>query len=83
MNVMILVKLKFYKCPVLNQQLHQLLGDSILGAKKWMLSIEGRVVLKLSDHSDFIFALAVLFEYYMFNIEYPEEVATSPEFIQS
>ncbi|KAL6484025.1 hypothetical protein MHYP_G00088980 [Metynnis hypsauchen] len=60
-----------------------MLGESILGAKKWMLSIEGKVVLQLSDHSDFASALAVFFgSYYVFNIEYPAEVATSLEFIQ-
>ncbi|KAL6457325.1 hypothetical protein MHYP_G00342880 [Metynnis hypsauchen] len=58
-------------------------GESILGAKKWMLSIEGKVVLQLSDHSDFASALAVFFgSYYVFNIEYPAEAATSLEFIQ-
>ncbi|KAL6490990.1 hypothetical protein MHYP_G00013350 [Metynnis hypsauchen] len=61
-----------------------MLGESILGAKKWMLSIEGKVVLQLSDHSDFASALAVFFgSYYVFNIEYPAEAATSLEFIQS
>uniref|UniRef100_A0A672J7H0 Uncharacterized protein n=1 Tax=Salarias fasciatus TaxID=181472 RepID=A0A672J7H0_SALFA len=60
-----------------------MLGESILEAKKWMLSIEGKVVLQLSDHSDFTSALSVLFgSYYVFNIEYPEEAATSLEFIQ-
>ncbi|RXN05325.1 hypothetical protein ROHU_033470 [Labeo rohita] len=60
-----------------------MLGESILGAEKWMLSIEGRVVLQLSDVSDFTSALAVLFgSYYVFNIEYPEEAATTLEFIQ-
>uniref|UniRef100_A0A3B3QPE7 Uncharacterized protein n=1 Tax=Paramormyrops kingsleyae TaxID=1676925 RepID=A0A3B3QPE7_9TELE len=50
---------------------------------KWMLSIEGRVVLRMSDHSDFTSALAVLFgSFYVFNIEYPEEAATTLEFIQ-
>ncbi|KAL6477755.1 hypothetical protein MHYP_G00135900 [Metynnis hypsauchen] len=60
-----------------------MLGESILRAKKWMLSIEGKVVLQLSDHSDFASALAVFFgSYYVFNIEYPAEAATSLEFIQ-
>ncbi|XDV33478.1 hypothetical protein PO909_003877 [Leuciscus waleckii] len=60
-----------------------MLGESILGAKKWMLSIEGRVVLQLSDCSEFTSALAVLFaSYYVFNMEYPEEAATTLEFIQ-
>uniref|UniRef100_A0A672HBJ7 Sterile alpha motif domain containing 3 n=1 Tax=Salarias fasciatus TaxID=181472 RepID=A0A672HBJ7_SALFA len=58
-----------------------MLGESILEAKRWMLSIEGKVVLQLS--SDFTSALSVLFgSYYVFNIEYPEEAATSLEFIQ-
>ncbi|RXN15703.1 hypothetical protein ROHU_027865 [Labeo rohita] len=61
-----------------------MLGESILGAEKCMLSIEGRVVLQLSDVSDFTSALAVLFgSYYVFNIEYPEEATTTLEFIQS
>uniref|UniRef100_A0A9J8DLI9 Uncharacterized protein n=1 Tax=Cyprinus carpio carpio TaxID=630221 RepID=A0A9J8DLI9_CYPCA len=60
-----------------------MLGESILGAKKWMLSIEGRVVLQLSDRSEFTSALAVLFaSYYVFNMEYPAEAATTLEFIQ-
>ncbi|XP_041824837.1 uncharacterized protein LOC121629269 [Melanotaenia boesemani] len=60
-----------------------MLGHSILGARKWMLSIEGGVVLKLSETSNFTTALAVLFaSYYVFNIEYPAEAATSLEFIQ-
>ncbi|KAM3599973.1 uncharacterized protein V6R79_014881 [Siganus canaliculatus] len=50
---------------------------------EWMLPIEGRVVLTLSDHSDFTSALAVLFgSYYVFNIEYPQEADTSLEFSQ-
>ncbi|XP_048019935.1 uncharacterized protein LOC125251074 [Megalobrama amblycephala] len=60
-----------------------MLGESILGAKKWMLSIDGRVVLQLNDRSDFTHALAVFFaSYYVFNMEYPEEAATTLEFIQ-
>uniref|UniRef100_A0A8D0CSK2 Uncharacterized protein n=1 Tax=Sander lucioperca TaxID=283035 RepID=A0A8D0CSK2_SANLU len=58
-----------------------MLGDTILGATRWMLSIEGRVILR-SD-ADFPAALAVFFgSFYVFNIEYPEEAATSLEFVQ-
>uniref|UniRef100_A0A8C9XE83 Uncharacterized protein n=1 Tax=Sander lucioperca TaxID=283035 RepID=A0A8C9XE83_SANLU len=58
-----------------------MLGDTILGATRWMLFIEGRVILH-SD-ADFPAALAVFFgSFYVFNIEYPEEAATSLEFVQ-
>ncbi|KAL1006771.1 hypothetical protein UPYG_G00076820 [Umbra pygmaea] len=61
-----------------------MLGDSILESKKWMLSIEGKVLIQPTDHqTDFTSALAVLFTaYYVFNIEYQVEAATTMEFIQ-
>ncbi|KAL1007003.1 hypothetical protein UPYG_G00080540 [Umbra pygmaea] len=61
-----------------------MLGDSILESKKWMLSIEGKVLIQPTDHqTDFTSALAVLFTaYYVFNIEYQVEAATTMECIQ-
>lgn len=57
-----------------------------MGARRWMLSIEGGVVLKLSETSNFTTAttaLTVFFaSYYVYNIDYPAEAATSLEFIQ-
>ncbi|XP_076841673.1 uncharacterized protein LOC143485891 [Brachyhypopomus gauderio] len=60
------------------------LGDTVLSAKNWMLSIEGQVVIPhLSPMPDFITALAVLFaSFYVFNIEYQVEAATTLEFVQ-
>ncbi len=53
-------------------------------ANKWMLSIEGRVVIPHSPPmSDFTTALAVLFaSLYVFNIEYQVEAVTTLEFVQ-
>ena len=53
-------------------------------ANKWMLSIEGRVVIPLSPPMpDFTTALAVLFaSFYVFNIEYEVEAVTTLEFVQ-
>ncbi|XP_067283842.1 uncharacterized protein [Pseudorasbora parva] len=61
-----------------------LLGESVLVPKKWMLALEGKVVMESSDHQlDFTSALAVLFgSFYVFNIEYQEEAASTLEFIQ-
>jgi len=59
-------------------------GDSILVPKKWMLALEGKVVIESSHlQLDFTSALAVLFgSFYVFNIEYQEEAASTLEFIQ-
>lgn len=54
-------------------------------ANKWMLSIEGRVVIPgIPDEiPDFTTALAVLFtSFYVFNIEYQVEAVTTLEFVQ-
>ncbi|XP_042609274.1 uncharacterized protein LOC109074886 [Cyprinus carpio] len=61
-----------------------MLGDTILTAKKWMLSIEGRVVIPPGAHmADFTTALATLFAcYYVFNLEYQVEASTTLEFVQ-
>lgn len=57
------------------------LGETILTSKKWMLSIEGRVVVPSAV--DFTTALAVLFAcFYVFNIEYQVEASTTLEFVQ-
>lgn len=59
-------------------------GETILTAKKWMLSIEGRVVIPPAAHLvDFTTALAALFAcYYVFNLEYQVEASTTLEFVQ-
>ncbi|XP_054587146.1 sterile alpha motif domain-containing protein 3 [Nothobranchius furzeri] len=60
------------------------LGDTMWSANKWMLSIEGRVVIPLLPPiPDFTTALAVLFaSFYVFNIEYQVEAVTTLEFVQ-
>ncbi|XP_067437006.1 uncharacterized protein [Thunnus thynnus] len=60
------------------------LGDTVWSANRWMLSIEGCVVIPHSHPMlDFVTALAVLFaSFYVFNIEYQVEAATTLEFIQ-
>uniref|UniRef100_A0A8C2HVC6 Uncharacterized protein n=1 Tax=Cyprinus carpio TaxID=7962 RepID=A0A8C2HVC6_CYPCA len=51
-----------------------MLGDSVLHSKKWMLSIEGKVLFPETDLPDFSSAFAVLFGcYYVLNIEYQVE----------
>ncbi|KAJ8381425.1 hypothetical protein SKAU_G00022030 [Synaphobranchus kaupii] len=63
-------------------------GETILTAKRWMLSIEGRVVIPPAAHladftADFTTALATLFAcYYVFNVEYQVEACTTLEFVQ-
>ncbi|XP_026122090.1 uncharacterized protein LOC113105164 [Carassius auratus] len=61
-----------------------MLGETILTAKKWMLSIEGKVVIPPGAHmADFTTALAALFAcYYVFNLEYQVEASTTLEFVQ-
>ncbi|KAM8762282.1 uncharacterized protein AB9X84_007107 isoform 2-T2 [Acanthopagrus schlegelii] len=61
-----------------------MLGETILSAQKWMLSIEGRVVIPTAAHlTDFTTALAALFAcYYVFNLEYQVEANTTLEFVQ-
>ncbi|XP_026053218.1 uncharacterized protein LOC113039532 [Carassius auratus] len=61
-----------------------MLGETILTAKKWMLSIEGRVVIPPGAHmADFTTAFAALFAcYYVFNLEYQVEASTTLEFVQ-
>ena len=53
-------------------------------ANKWMLSIEGHVVIPHSPpKQDFTTALAVLFaSFYIFDIEYQVEAVTTLEFVQ-
>ncbi|XP_073668305.1 uncharacterized protein [Paramisgurnus dabryanus] len=58
-------------------------GDSVLHAKRWMLTMEGRVIIESQDLTDFQSALAVLFGcYYAFNVQYQEEAAATLEFLQ-
>ncbi|XP_041829977.1 uncharacterized protein LOC121635872 [Melanotaenia boesemani] len=60
------------------------LGDTVWSANKWMLSIEGHVVIPHSPPMpDFTTALAVYFaSFYVFNIEYQVEAVTTLEFVQ-
>ena len=59
------------------------IGDSVLEAQKWMLAMEGDVLIQPEDLPDFSSAAAVLMAcYYVFNIEYQEEAASTLEFIQ-
>uniref|UniRef100_A0A8C2CPU8 Uncharacterized protein n=1 Tax=Cyprinus carpio TaxID=7962 RepID=A0A8C2CPU8_CYPCA len=60
------------------------LGETVWSVNKWMLSIEGRVVIPHSPPiPDFTTALVVLFaSFYVFNIEYQVEAATTLEFVQ-
>lgn len=59
-------------------------GETILTANKWMLSIEGRVVIPpAACLADFTTALAALFTcYYVFNLENQVEASTKLEFVQ-
>ncbi|XP_041960247.1 uncharacterized protein LOC121718897 isoform X1 [Alosa sapidissima] len=58
-----------------------MLGETILTSERWMLSIEGRVVIPPS--ADFTSALATLFAcFYVFNLEYQVEASTTLEFVQ-
>ncbi|KAK9958010.1 hypothetical protein ABG768_012193 [Culter alburnus] len=60
------------------------LGDSVLHAKKWMLTMEGKVIVQPQELTDFEAALAVLFGcYYVFNVQYQDEATHTLEFIQS
>ncbi|KAK7149155.1 hypothetical protein R3I94_008687 [Phoxinus phoxinus] len=61
-----------------------MLGDSILTSKKWMLCVEGKVVIQsVNPQDDFTSALAVFFaSFYIFNLEYQAEAASTLEFIQ-
>ena len=58
-----------------------LISGDMLTSVKWMMSIEGQVVL--SSHPNFAAGLAALFaSYYNFNLEYQEEALCTLEFIQ-
>ncbi|KAK2915632.1 hypothetical protein Q8A67_000006 [Cirrhinus molitorella] len=58
-------------------------GDSVLHSKKWMLVIEGKYLFPECDLPDVTSAFAVLFaSYYVLNLEYQVEAATTLEFIQ-
>ncbi|KAK9952664.1 hypothetical protein ABG768_018478 [Culter alburnus] len=52
--------------------------------KKWMLCVEGKVVIQsVNPQDDFTSALAVFFaSFYIFNLEYQAEAASTLEFIQ-
>lgn len=58
-------------------------GDSVRQAKTWMLTRESRVIIQPEEPADFSSVLAVLFGcYYVFNVQYQEEAASTLEFIQ-
>ena len=58
-------------------------GESVFIAKKWMLTMEGRVIIEPQELTDFQSALAILFGcYYVFNVQYQEEAMNTLEFIQ-
>ncbi|XP_034567502.1 uncharacterized protein LOC117832466 [Notolabrus celidotus] len=58
-------------------------GDSVFTATSWMLTMEGQVLIQPQELTDFPSALAVLFCcYYIFNVQYQEEAASTLEFIQ-
>ncbi|KAM9529737.1 uncharacterized protein ACWYII_041777 isoform 2-T2 [Salvelinus alpinus] len=60
-----------------------MLGNTLLGSSKWMVSIEGRVVCVLDSESNFAAALSVIFSiFYVFNIEYQEPASATLELIQ-
>lgn len=58
-------------------------GDSVLHTKRWMRTMEGIVLIHPEELPDFPSSLAVFFAcYYVFNVQYQEEAATTLEFIQ-
>ncbi len=58
-------------------------GNSVLQANTWMLTLEGRVIIQPQELTDFSSALSILFGcFYVFNVQYQEEAATTLEVIQ-
>ncbi|XP_041839626.1 uncharacterized protein LOC121638736 [Melanotaenia boesemani] len=56
-------------------------GDMLCGADKWIMSIEGACVM--GPHCNLLHGLAAVFAaYYVFNLQYPAEAASTLEFIQ-
>ncbi|TDH10124.1 hypothetical protein EPR50_G00071720 [Perca flavescens] len=59
------------------------LGDSVLKANGWMLTVDGKVIIGPQELSDVDSALADLFScFYSFNIQYQTEAENTLEFIQ-
>ncbi|XP_039646970.1 uncharacterized protein LOC120552998 [Perca fluviatilis] len=59
------------------------LGDSVLEANGWMLTVDGKVIIGPQELPDFDSALAALFScFYSFNIQYQTEAENTLEFIQ-
>ncbi|KAK0149371.1 hypothetical protein N1851_005236 [Merluccius polli] len=58
------------------------LGDSVLEAKKWMLVMEGNVLIQSDDLPDSSATAVLMACYFVFNIENQEEAASILEFIQ-
>nr|XP_033485765.1 uncharacterized protein LOC117258750 [Epinephelus lanceolatus] len=58
------------------------LGNSLVSATQWMVSMEGKVFYEPEQLHDFASALAVFFaSYYIFNLEYQESASTTLEMI--
>ncbi|KAK0152037.1 hypothetical protein N1851_006608 [Merluccius polli] len=58
-------------------------GDSVLQAKAWMLTVDGKVIIGPQELPDFGAALAPLFCcFYNFNIQYQQEAENTLELIQ-
>ena len=59
------------------------IGDSVLEANGWMLTVDGKVIIGPQELPDFDSALAALFScFYSFNIQYQTEAENTLEFIQ-
>ncbi|XP_074541811.1 uncharacterized protein LOC141802203 [Halichoeres trimaculatus] len=60
-----------------------MLGNTVLDATKWMVSMEGKVAFVLEEHLGFADALSIFFGcFYVFNIEYQEPACATLELIQ-
>ena len=61
-----------------------LVGDTLMTAERWMLSIEDKVVCQpQSSSATFVSGLAaVLASFYNFNLQYQEEAACTLELFQ-
>ncbi|XP_041849213.1 uncharacterized protein LOC121645005 [Melanotaenia boesemani] len=58
------------------------LGNDLVSATRWMVSMEGKVFFEPEQLHDFASALAVFFaSYYVFNLEYQESASTTMEMI--
>lgn len=59
------------------------LGNSLMSATRWMVSMEEKVFFEPEQLHDFASTLAVFFgSHYVFNLEYEESASTTLEMIQ-